>query len=257
MTRSTTATTSSSPTATRSTSPSASPASVCNIRTVAGTGGASSTGDGGQGTAATVNTPFGMAVNGTALLISEETGARLRRLDLVTGIITTIAGTGSSTGAYAGVAATSANIGTLGQPIVLPNGDVAVGSRSRCILVGISAATQVTYVVAGNGACLSGTAASGVAANATSFGSVRFAAVWNDSVFVSSWDHRVRLVNLTTGAFSWSEARMGDICITARLAPLHPLQAWWRRGSTRQAQRATVGMVVPRCRQHCTVPRAC
>jgi hypothetical protein len=189
-------------TTTRSPSLSPSPASVCNIRTVVGTGTASSTGDGGQASSATVNLPFGLVASGSSLFVAEDVGRRLRRLDTATGVITTYAGTGSSTGAYTGVAATSANIGRLTFASLLPNGDVAVGSFDRCILVGIAAATQVAYAIAGNGACLSAGAAasSGVAANATAFASVRDSAAWGDAVFVSGWDHRVRLVNLTTGA---------------------------------------------------------
>jgi hypothetical protein len=144
-----------------------------------------------------------MVGNGTSLFIAEHLGRRVRRVDLTTGVLTTYAGTGSSTGTYAGVAATSANLGQAAQPLLLPNGDFAVGSFDRCIVVGVEAATNITYVVAGTGTCLSAGAAasSGVAANATAFGSVRSGAAWRDGVFVSTQgDHRVRLVNLTTGA---------------------------------------------------------
>jgi hypothetical protein len=190
------------PSLTPSLSPS--PASFCNIRTIAGTGTASSTGDGGQATSATMNRPFSMLVNGSSLLIAEDAGRRLRRLDTATGVITTYAGTGSSTGDFLGVAATSANVGRLTFASLLPNGDFAVGSYDRCTVVGIAAGTQVTYAVAGNDTCLtSGQAASsGVAANATAFGMVRGCVLWgSDGLFVASLgDHRVRLVNLTTGA---------------------------------------------------------
>jgi hypothetical protein len=190
-------------TATRSASPSASPASFCNVRVIAGTGTASSTGDGGQSTSATTNSPFGVATDGTWLYVGEYNGQRVRRVNLATGIITTYAGTGSGTGSFLGVAATSANLGVVASVVILPNGDVATGAQDRCTLVGIAAGTQVTYGLAGNGTCLAAgnAASSGVAANATAFGLIRYMAVWGDGVFVSSWpDHRVRLVNLTTGA---------------------------------------------------------
>jgi hypothetical protein len=61
------------------------------------------------------------------------------------------------------------------------------------------------YVVAGTGTCLGagGTASSGVASNGTAFGLCRALAVWgSDGLFISSTnDHRVRLHNLTTGAY--------------------------------------------------------
>jgi hypothetical protein len=192
------------PSNTATSTPSASPASLCNIRTVAGTGSAGSTGDGGQGTSATLNGPHDVYVNGSALLIAEQLGARVRRLDLLTGVATTVAGSGGSSGSYLGVAATSANLGVVSSVIVLPSGDVACGSDTRCSVVAVAAQSQLTYSVAGTGSCLSsGSAAgTGVAANGTAFGKIRFIALWSgDGLFVSSWeDHRVRLVNLTTGA---------------------------------------------------------
>jgi hypothetical protein len=189
---------------TPSTTPSASPASLCNIRTVAGTGSAGSTGDGGQGTSATLNGPHDVYVNGSALLIAEQLGARVRHVDLLTGVATTVAGSGGSSGSYLGVAATSANLGVVSSVIVLPSGDMAMGSYTRCTMVAVAAQSQLTYSVAGTGSCLSsGSAAgTGVAANGTAFGKIRFMALWSgDGLFVSTWeDHRVRLVNLTTGA---------------------------------------------------------
>jgi hypothetical protein len=151
--------------------------------------------------------------NGSWLYIAEEVGRLVRRVDLTTGVITTYAGTGSSTGAYVGVAATSANLGRVSQPLLLSNGDFAVGTFDRCTLVGINAATSITYVIAGTGTCLSAGAAasSGVAANATAFGSIMTTGAWGtDGVFTATLDHRVRLVNLTTGACAFEcEGRGG------------------------------------------------
>jgi hypothetical protein len=191
-------------TTTRSPSLSPSPVSVCNIRTVAGTGAASSTGDGGQASSATISYPHHTLVNGTSLLIVEHIGARVRSVDLATGVITTLAGTGSGTGAYLGVAATSANVGVVTSVMTLPGGAVSVASRDRCSFVGVTPHTRVTYAIAGTGTCLSAgqAASSGVAANSTAFGQGRFQALWGvDGLFVTTdLDHRVRLVNLTTGA---------------------------------------------------------
>lgn len=60
-----------------------------------GTGTASSTGDGGLATVATINNPWGIAIDtSNNVYISEDTGARIRMIDFSTNIITTIAGTG-------------------------------------------------------------------------------------------------------------------------------------------------------------------
>ena len=71
-------------------------ASGYNISVIAGTGSTSgSIGDGGPGTSAKRRNPRGLAVDKTNsnLYISEYGNSRVRRLSLLTGIITTFAGT--------------------------------------------------------------------------------------------------------------------------------------------------------------------
>lgn len=64
------------------------------ISTIAG-GGTASPGDGGLATQAILNGPGGVAVDNRGnLFISEKNGHRVRKVDLATGIITTVAGTG-------------------------------------------------------------------------------------------------------------------------------------------------------------------
>lgn len=63
------------------------------ITTVAGTGAAGSNGDNGPGTKAELDSPFGIAMApGDQLYIAEGAGKRVRRLNLSTNIITTVAG---------------------------------------------------------------------------------------------------------------------------------------------------------------------
>jgi sugar lactone lactonase YvrE len=66
------------------------------IQTIAGTGVAGYGGDGGQALQAQISDARGLAVDsaGTVLLIADYGNSRLRRIDLATGIITTIAGNG-------------------------------------------------------------------------------------------------------------------------------------------------------------------
>ena len=67
-----------------------------NINTVAGTGTASTTGDGLAATAATLNAPAGVAVGTSGnLYISEQSGNVVRKVN-TSGVISTVAGTGTA-----------------------------------------------------------------------------------------------------------------------------------------------------------------
>src|SRR4051812_5421775 len=72
------------------------PAAAGTIDTVAGTGKAGFGGDGGKATAATLNQPFHCDLNGKGnLYVAEANNHRIRRIDLKTGVITTVAGNGT------------------------------------------------------------------------------------------------------------------------------------------------------------------
>jgi sugar lactone lactonase YvrE len=65
------------------------------VTTVAGNGTGGFSGDGGPATQASLNLPQGVTVDGAGnLLIADTQNSRLRRVDALTGIITTVAGTG-------------------------------------------------------------------------------------------------------------------------------------------------------------------
>lgn len=71
-----------------------------NISTIAGTGAAGFAGDGGQATAAQLNTPYGLAMDAAGnLYIADCTNQRVRKVTPA-GIISTVAGTG--VGGYSG-----------------------------------------------------------------------------------------------------------------------------------------------------------
>ena len=72
-----------------------SPAGI--ITTVAGNGREDSSGDGGPAVNASLYLPFGIAIDGEDNLLIADTGnVRIRRVDMKSGVITTIAGDGSS-----------------------------------------------------------------------------------------------------------------------------------------------------------------
>ena len=97
------------------------------VETVAGTGSPGSSGDGGPGIEAQLLEPVGVAVDeDDGLIISEASGHRVRRLDLASGTISTVAGTGEPGVAEDGARAVEA-------PLNAPAGVVVDGSGAMCI----------------------------------------------------------------------------------------------------------------------------
>jgi len=81
------------------------------ITTVAGNGTGGFSGDGGLATAAQLNSPSGVALDGSGnLFIADSANERVRRISASTGIITTVVGNGVSGSSGDGGPATSANL---------------------------------------------------------------------------------------------------------------------------------------------------
>jgi streptogramin lyase len=79
------------------------------ISTIAGTGKADFSGDGGPATSATLNYPEGVVIDSEGnLYVADSANGRIRKLDLVSGTLTTVAGGGESSSD--GVAALEARI---------------------------------------------------------------------------------------------------------------------------------------------------
>src|SRR4051794_27013878 len=82
-----------------------------NAYLYAGNGQASSSGDGGPATEASLNGPFGVVMDENQnLYISEYAGGRVRKVDSATQTITTVAGNGSGVSSGDGGTATSAGL---------------------------------------------------------------------------------------------------------------------------------------------------
>ena len=89
--------------------PSLSPHSISVISTIAGTGTASYSGDGGQASSAVLNYPDGIAIDSSGnVYVTDRGNHRVRKITSSTGIITTYAGTGASSYSGDGGVATSA-----------------------------------------------------------------------------------------------------------------------------------------------------
>ena len=80
------------------------------IATVAGTGSAGSTGDNGAATAAKITAPTAVAVDAAGNIYFAGSDNKVRRVTVATGVLTTIAGTGTAGNTGDGGAATAATL---------------------------------------------------------------------------------------------------------------------------------------------------
>jgi hypothetical protein len=122
------------------------------IVTVAGSGIAGFSGDGGPATAAQLRFPRGIELDDSGnLLIADRVNHRVRRVSAATGIITTVAGTGVSGFSGDGGAAVTARFAQPSDVAVLPGGDILVADTQNARIRVIRASTGAAQTVAGNG----------------------------------------------------------------------------------------------------------
>lgn len=122
------------------------------LRLVAGSlGVAGFAGDGGPATVARLNQPRHIAFDSSGNLYIVDSGnIRVRKVDVYSGIISTVAGGGS--GSASGVPATSVSLSTPDGIVVSTNGDFYVSERDGARVRKVEAATGTIVTVAGNGA---------------------------------------------------------------------------------------------------------
>ena len=171
-------------------------ASTGTITTVAGTGKAGLSGDGGLPTNAGLNLPFAVAVDGPGnLFIADTSNNRIRRVDASTGVITTVAGGFIGDGGLA----TSASLnGPLGVAVDAP-GNLFIADFSNQRIRRVDGATGIITTVAGDGA--SGFSRDGGPAISASLSDARGVAVdASGNLFIAdTGNNRVRRVDASTG----------------------------------------------------------
>ncbi|MCP3135802.1 NHL domain-containing protein [Pyxidicoccus xibeiensis] len=172
-----------------------------DIDTFAGTGHAGNNGDGGAATAARLDAPVAVAVNGTSVYIVDQNQHRVRVVDTNTGNIAAYAGSGTAgfQGDGGGAAA-----GRLQGPLAITPGSGAVfiadGGNHRVRKV----AAGTLSTVAGDGTNASTGDSNTLALNArlhTPMGTA-YDPKHNILFIADSGNHRVRKVELTTGLIS-------------------------------------------------------
>ena len=154
------------------------------VSTVAGTGIASSTGDGGAAIAATINQPIGILVRRDgSVLIADQGNNRVRKIDAA-GIITNFAGTGTA-GFTASAAATAANLDTPAGLAEDALGNVYIGTRGTIQKVSPSGALST---IVGDGVTRTNTGDGGVASVATVRWPIFIAFDSSGNLFFSDYD---------------------------------------------------------------------
>ncbi|MGD0446333.1 MAG: Ig-like domain repeat protein, partial [Edaphobacter sp.] len=173
-----------------------------NIATVAGTGTQGFSGDSGPATSATLDSPQGLALDTlNNLYIADTHNHRIRKLNLITGIITTIAGTTPGFSGDNGPAASA----QLSLPTAL-----TVDSASNLYLADtgnhrirrIDATTGTIATIAGTGTQgFSGDNGPAINANIDSPTGLAVDSA-NNLYLADTHNHRIRRIDATTGAIT-------------------------------------------------------
>ncbi|GAB6985256.1 NHL domain-containing protein [Nocardioides pyridinolyticus] len=168
------------------------------ITTIAGTGEPGSTGDGGPATEARIQNPKSVAVHDGALYFSSLED-KVRRVDLTSGIITTVAGTGVPGYTGDGGLASEATLSGPQRLAIDSDGNIYVADTGNSVVRRIDAVTGLIATVAGDGT--PGTGGNGDLATSARIDHPRGIALGSDQVLyiADSDSHCIRRVNLKTG----------------------------------------------------------
>jgi sugar lactone lactonase YvrE len=168
-------------------------------------------GDGGPATSALLNQPTGVAADAAGnLFIADEGNQRVRRVDAVTGIITTVAGTGTAGDGGDGGPAAGAALDHPSGVAVDAAGNLFIADYYNFRVRRLDAATGVITTVAGDGSY--GFAGDGGPATAASLSLLYGVAVdaAGNLFLTDTSNFRVRRVDATTGVIT-TVAGNGDV----------------------------------------------
>ncbi len=188
------------------------------ITTVAGTGRNSGfSGDGGSATAAQLNHPWGVAADGAGnLYIADSHNHRIRKVDVSTGIITTVAGNGRNSGFSGdGGPATAAQLNHPRGVAADGAGNLYIADSHNYRICKVDVSTGIITTVAGNGS--HGFSGDGGPATAAQLYSPRGVAVDGaGNIYIANpYNNRIRKIDvvagiITTAAGNGSEGFSGD-----------------------------------------------
>lgn len=190
------------------------------IRTIAGTGQSGYSGDGGQGAKAQVANPYGLTLGpDDALYICEEDGHRIRRLDMKTGVISTVAGNGEPGYSGDGGPALEAKLNEPYEVRFDSQGNMFFVEMRNNLVRRVDAKTRIISTVAGTGE--PGFSGDGGPATQAQFRQPHSIALDGKGfLFVADiGNHRVRRVNLAAGTIE-TFAGTGEKTVTPDGSPV-------------------------------------
>ncbi len=127
-------------------------AATASITTVAGDGTQSFKGDNGPAIAASIDSPTGLATDAAGdLFLSDTHNHRIRKISATTGLITTVAGTGSPGFSGDGNSATAATLALPHGLSIDSAGDIFIADNANHRIRRIDAITGAITTVAGSG----------------------------------------------------------------------------------------------------------
>lgn len=121
------------------------------VTTIAGNGYAGDSGDGGPAPEASLKTPHGVAVDNKGnVFIADSPNHRIRKVNLATGVITTVAGTGQEGYGGDGGPATAARLNRPRFLVFAPDGSLIIADTANYRVRRVDPAGVIT-TIAGNG----------------------------------------------------------------------------------------------------------
>ncbi|MDI9319622.1 MAG: T9SS type A sorting domain-containing protein [Phycisphaerales bacterium] len=177
--------------------------STGKISTIAGTGTAGSAGDGGLATSASLYAPYDVCLDTSGnIYIADVSNNKIRKITVSSGIITTIAGTGTPGFSGDGGSATSAKLYQPFSVAVDASGNVFIADTYNSRIRKITATTGTISTIAGTG--VSGYSGDGGSATTAQFNtpySIGLDLFGN--IYISDFlNNRVRKITASTGVIN-------------------------------------------------------
>ena len=171
-----------------------------DITTIAGTGTQGFSGDAGPATAATFDSPQGLVLDSANnLYLADTHNQRIRRIDATTGLVTTIAGTGSPGFSGDDALATAAQLNLPTALALDATGNLYLADTGNHRIRRISATTGIITTIAGTGTQgFSGDAGPATSASIDSPTGLAFDST-NNLYLADTHNHRIRRIDATTG----------------------------------------------------------